>query len=104
MGAASISSFASLSQWYEHARTIWQTLSMCGTDLLQFRTMRQVLMAQHLQEFCDALVQKHIDGKLTSECEVLVEQHTKDLRSASSASNVQAIDNNFRGQLDAIRD
>ena len=34
------STFASLSQWYDHARTVWQTLSMCGTDLLQFRTMR----------------------------------------------------------------
>ena len=38
--APSSSVFASLSQWYDHARTVWQTLSMCGTDLLQFRTMR----------------------------------------------------------------
>lgn len=38
--SSSGSVFASLSQWYEHARTVWQTLSMCGTDLLQFRTMR----------------------------------------------------------------
>ena len=38
--SSSGSVFASLSQWYDHARTVWQTLSMCGTDLLQFRTMR----------------------------------------------------------------
>ena len=29
--------------------------------------MRQVLMAQQLQEFCDALVQKHVDAKLNKE-------------------------------------
>ena len=39
-GSSGSSVFASLSQWYDHARTVWQTLSMCGTDLLQFRTMR----------------------------------------------------------------
>lgn len=40
-GSSGSSVFASLSQWYDHARTVWQTLSMCGTDLLQFRTMRR---------------------------------------------------------------
>ena len=41
IGSSGSSVFASLSQWYDHARTVWQTLSMCGTDLLQFRTMRR---------------------------------------------------------------
>merc|ERR1711912_68660 len=81
------SSFVSLSQWYEHARTVWQTLSMCGTDLLQFRTMRQVLMAQQLQEFCDALVQKHVDVKLNRESEALVERYTRDLSDATSTTD-----------------
>eukprot|EP00438_Fugacium_kawagutii_P013199 Skav224511 [mRNA] locus=scaffold825:41175:42807:- [translate_table: standard] len=101
---SSSSVFASLSQWYDHARTVWQTLSMCGTDLLQFRTMRQVLMAQQLQEFCDALVQKHVDGKMNSESEHLIQRYTKDLRSATATSEVHAIDNAFRGQLDSLRD
>ncbi|CAJ1424545.1 unnamed protein product, partial [Effrenium voratum] len=96
--------FASLSQWYDHARTVWQTLSMCGTDLLQFRTMRQVLMAQQLQEFCDALVQKHVDGKMHLESEHLIQRYTKELRSANVSSEVHATDNAFRGQLDALRD
>jgi hypothetical protein len=77
---------------------------MCGTDLLQFRTMRQVLMAQQLQEFCDALVQKHIDGRLASESEALIEAHTRELRSAGSAGDVHSVDNTFRGQLDSLRD
>eukprot|EP00929_Paragymnodinium_shiwhaense_P017853 TRINITY_DN12766_c0_g2_i1.p1 TRINITY_DN12766_c0_g2~~TRINITY_DN12766_c0_g2_i1.p1 ORF type:complete len:3238 (-),score=874.93 TRINITY_DN12766_c0_g2_i1:313-10026(-) len=98
------SSFVSLSQWYEHARTVWQTLSMCGTDLLQFRTMRQVLMAQQLQEFCDALVQKHIDGRLSQESETLIERFTKELEGASGTAEVHAVDNQFRAQLDALRD
>jgi len=102
--ATSSSSFASLSQWYEHARSVWQTLSMCGTDLLQFRTMRQVLMAQQLQEFCDALVTKHVDTKLSSESEALIERHTRELRNAGSAGDVHVIDNAFRGQLDSVRD
>ncbi|CAK0840853.1 unnamed protein product [Prorocentrum cordatum] len=97
------SSFATLSQWYEHARTVWQTLSMCGTDLLQFRTMRQVLMAQQLQEFCDSLVQKHIEGRLSSEIQALIELHTRELRSAGTAGDVHATDNAFRGQLDSVR-
>lgn len=98
------SCFASLSQWYDHARTVWQTLSMCGTDLLQFRTMRQVLMAQQLQEFCDALVQKQVDGHLAEECERLIEQHSRELLAAGAAADVHAIDNAFRGQLEALRD
>jgi hypothetical protein len=97
-------SFASLSQWYEHARTVWQTLSMCGTDLLQFRTMRQVLMAQQLQEFCDAFVQKHVDERLSKECESLIERRTQDLRTAQTAKDVHVVDNAFRGQLDSLRD
>lgn len=103
-GSSGSSVFASLSQWYDHARTVWQTLSMCGTDLLQFRTMRQVLMAQQLQEFCDALVQKHVDGKMHQESEHLIHRYTKELRSATATSEVHAIDNAFRGQLDALRD
>ncbi|CAK9050758.1 unnamed protein product [Durusdinium trenchii] len=102
--SASGSVFASLSQWYDHARTVWQTLSMCGTDLLQFRTMRQVLMAQQLQEFCDALVQKHVDGKMNTESEHLIQRYTKELRSATATGEVHAIDNAFRGQLDGLRD
>ena len=102
--SSSGSVFASLSQWYEHARTVWQTLSMCGTDLLQFRTMRQVLMAQQLQEFCDALVQKHVDGKMNQESEHLIQRYTKELRLATGSSEVHGSDNAFRGQLDALRD
>mmetsp|Transcript_74985 Transcript_74985/g.129936 ORF Transcript_74985/g.129936 Transcript_74985/m.129936 type:complete len:780 (-) Transcript_74985:46-2385(-) len=66
--------------------------------------MRQVLMAQQLQEFCDALVQKHVDGKLNKESEALIERCTRDLRDASDSSDVHVIDNSFRGQLDALRD
>lgn len=102
--SGSASTFASLSQWYDHARTVWQTLSMCGTDLLQFRTMRQVLMAQQLQEFCDALVQKHINERMAATCEALVERHSRDLRSAASPGDVHSTDNAFRASLDALRD
>eukprot|EP00971_Amphidinium_carterae_P112818 2234303-Amphidinium_carterae.1 len=77
---------------------------MCGTDLLQFRTMRQVLMAQQLQEFCDGLVQKHIDGKFIAESEMLVERHTRELQVAKAANDVQGIDNAFRADLDALRE
>lgn len=38
---------------------------------------RQVLMAQQLQEFCDALVQKHVDGKMNQESEHLIQRYTK---------------------------
>lgn len=38
---------------------------------------RQVLMAQQLQEFCDALVQKHVDGKMHQESEHLIHRYTK---------------------------
>ncbi|CAE8705631.1 unnamed protein product, partial [Polarella glacialis] len=102
--AGSNASFASLSQWYDHARTVWQTLSMCGTDLLQFRTMQQVLMAQQLQEFCDALVQKNVDGKLSSESEALIVRCTRELRGVTDSKDIHAIDNAFRGQLDGLRD
>ena len=34
-------------------------------------------MAQQLQEFCDALVQKHIDGKMNLESEHLIQRYTK---------------------------
>jgi hypothetical protein len=66
--------------------------------------MRQVLMAQQLQEFCDALVQKHVDAKLNKESEGLIERYTRELRDATSTSDVHAVDNAFRGQLDALRD
>ena len=34
-------------------------------------------MAQQLQEFCDALVQKHVDGKMNQESEHLIQRYTK---------------------------
>ena len=34
-------------------------------------------MAQQLQEFCDALVQKHVDGKMHQESEHLIHRYTK---------------------------
>jgi len=61
-------------------------------------------MAQQLQEFCDALVQKHVDARFTKESEALVARCTADLRGATTPGDVHATDNSFRGQLDALRD
>ena len=38
-------------------------------------------MAQQLQEFCDALVQKHVDGKMNTESEHLIQRYTKETTS-----------------------
>eukprot|EP00397_Hematodinium_sp_SG-2012_P000078 GEMP01000078.1.p1 GENE.GEMP01000078.1~~GEMP01000078.1.p1 ORF type:complete len:2844 (+),score=731.29 GEMP01000078.1:354-8534(+) len=101
--AAQDASFGSLSQWYDHARMVWQNLEMCGTDLLQFRTMRQVLLAQQLEEFCSALVQKHVDEGMSKAADAMIERYNKELHEAPSANVVKVIDNKFVVEFDLLR-
>jgi len=96
-------SFGSLSQWYDHARMVWANLEMCGTDLLQFRTMRQVLLAQQLEEFCNALVQKYVDEGLAKQGDEIMERKNRELQKAQTESDVKVVDNEFVIEFDLAR-
>jgi len=95
--------FESLSKWYDHARMVWANLEMCGTDLLQFRTMRQVLLAQQLEEFCSALVQKHVEEGLAKYGGELIQRKNRELQNVKTAEEVKIVDNEFMVELDLIQ-
>ncbi|OLQ12894.1 hypothetical protein AK812_SmicGene3107 [Symbiodinium microadriaticum] len=85
-------SFASLSQWYDHARTVWQTLSMClGT----FGGADDSISGEVRHR--SAAVSHDAPGKMHLESEQLIQR-------LDHVSEVHAIDNAFRGQLDGLRD
>jgi hypothetical protein len=100
------SAFTSLWQWYLHARSVWQTLEMCGTDILQFRTMRQVLMAQELTEKSAQLLQKHVEEAMASRGAELVTLNLEQLKElpATDRRGLQMIDEQFASALEALKE
>jgi len=94
--------FRTLHSWFLHFMSVWHVLDRFGTNLLHYRTIREVELAKDLEEISKDVVQTHVNGEqgLSAQGRDLLELFTGRLASESA----EVLDPGFRSELQTIAD
>ena len=59
--------FSSISDWYDYAATVWETLDQFGEQLLHYRTIHEIELRRELADVAKSAVRQALDGTGTGQ-------------------------------------
>ena len=95
--------FRTLDAWFVHFMSVWHVLDRYGTNLLHYKTIREVEIAKDLDDIAKDVVARHVTGEegLGDQGRRLLDEFAARLADEEA---VDIVDSTFRAELEALRE